>query len=226
MTEAERIREYFESARWRPSAGRRHLLSERFHILSSIAGTLPKAIDDLAICDIGCGSGADLVSWRNAGVVESQLAGTELVPARARTARAALPDADIRVVSDFALPFSSAVFDLCTASLVLSTITQSADRRKLLMEMVRVTRPGGAIVVYDFAIRKPWNRNVTAISARSLRAMWRAPDETHRAAPFLPALDIALRLPQLAATGLIAVLPRTHRVWVWRVGGFGVDDRL
>ena len=218
MSESERIREYFETARWRPSAGRHYLLSERFRLLRAIAVRRRKPLAELAICDIGCGSGSDLVSWRQAGLTESRLAGTELVSERAQRAKDALPEADIRVVSGFELPFSSGVFDLCTASLVLSTITSPSQRRTLLHEMIRVTSPGGSVIVYDFVIRKPWNREVAPVTSRSLRAMWRAPDETYRAAPLLPALDLALRLPRRAATWLIALLPRSHRVWVWDVG--------
>jgi SAM-dependent methyltransferase len=218
MSESERIREYFETARWRPSAGRLHLLTERSRLLHTIAGHLSTPITDLAICDVGCGSGSDLVSWRQAGVTESRLAGTELLPERAQRAKDALPEADIRVVDGFELPFASGVFDLCTASLVLSTIRSSSQRSSLLHEMIRVTSPGGAVIVYDFVIRKPWNREVAPVTSSSLRATWRAPDETYRAAPLLPALDLALRLPKAAATRLIAVLPRSHRVWVWHVG--------
>ena len=146
------------------------------------------------------------------------MAGTELVPSRADAARIAAPGADIREVDGFELPFGSAAFDVCTASLVLSTIRSDQDRRHLLREMARVTRPGGLVMVYDFVISKPWNRNVSAVTTRQLTEFWRRPDVIRRAAPLLPALDLALRLPRLVMLPAIRSLPRTHRLWIWRKG--------
>ena len=71
-------------------------------------------------------------------------------------------------------------------------------------------------MVYDFSIRKPWNRNVVAMTSRDLAGMWRRPDEIRRMAPLLPAMEVALRLPRLLSERLISLLPRTHRMWVWR----------
>jgi SAM-dependent methyltransferase len=218
MTEADRIRDFFDHARWRPTPGREFLLRERRERLREIVSRLGMPIGQLNLCDVGCGGGADLAAWRDAGAAEVRLAGTELVAERVELARHALPAADIQAVDGFELPFSSGAFDVCTASLVLSTIRATSDRRRLLLEMRRVTRSGGLVVVYDFAVRKPWNREVVAISSRSLTDLWRRPNAVVRAAPFLPALDVALRLPERMGHRLTGLLPRTHRLWVWKVG--------
>ena len=72
-------------------------------------------------------------------------------------------------------------------------------------------------MVYDFVISKPWNRNVSAVTTRQLTESWRRPDEIRRAAPLLPALDVALRLPPTLRRPAIRVFPRTHRLWIWRI---------
>lgn len=210
------IRDYFTENEWTPTPGGRFLAAERFAILSRL-GTSIAAPEDLEICDVGCGAAGDLVSWRDAGVSESRLHGTELVPSRAEAARAALPEADIHLVDGFNVPLASASVKFCTASLVLSSIRDGAARRRLLAEMARVTAPGGRVAVYDFRVRKPWNRNVVAISDRMLADAWRRPDVIIKAAPFLPILELALRLPRAVGRPLIALLPRTHRVWSWTV---------
>ena len=217
MSEQDRIRDYFETAKWRSSPGRVRLMDERTAMLHEVVSEVDKPIAALSLCDVGCGAGSDLVGWCDLGIPESQLSGTELVPARAEAARRKLPEADIRLVDGFELPFASGSFDVCTASLVLSTVRRSSDRQRLLVEMARVTAAGGMVIVYDFAVRKPWNRNVAPVSSRDLRQLWRAADSVRKAAPLLPALDLAMRLPGWARAHLIAVLPRTHRVWAWRV---------
>jgi ubiquinone/menaquinone biosynthesis C-methylase UbiE len=217
VSDADRIRAYFDSAAWHGSAGRTYLVRERTRLLEKVSRLIRRAPNELTICDVGCGGGGDLVVWRDLGVPEAQLAGTELVPERASLAAAALPAASIRVVDGFRLPFDDRSFDVVTASLVVSTILSRERRQELVNEMARVTAPGGVVAVYDFAISKPWNRNVSAVTTRELTRVWRRPDEVHRAAPLLPALDIALRLPGRLQRLLIRVLPRTHRLWVWRV---------
>lgn len=216
MTDADRIRDYFESAAWKSSPGRKYIADERMTLLRAAVSSLAIPLSELRICDVGCGGGADLGRWRDAGVPEKRIAGTELVPGRAALARALLPAAEIQQVDGFDLPFNSGSFDVCTASLVFSTIRSKAHRRRLLEEMARVTRSEGLVIVYDFVIRKPWNLNVSALSTRELTRLWKPPDQVRSAAPFLPALDVALRLPGWLANRVAGSLPRTHRLWVWK----------
>lgn len=216
-TDSNGVRAYFEASSWSDSAGRRFLAEERVAWLHRWAAKLNSPPAALKICDVGCGSGRDLMSWRNFGVPESNLAGTELVPDRAARTRSAVPDADIRVVLGVDLPFADSTFDITSASLVLSATPSRANRARLMTEMARITKPDGLVLVYDFVISKPWNPNVRRVTARELASLWRRPDNTHGLGPFLPGLEVALRLPTAARQILIALLPRTHRLWVWRV---------
>lgn len=216
MSETERIREYFRSTRWGASAARTYLVLERTALLRAAAAALGRSPAELSVCDVGCGGGADLAAWREFGVPEDRLAGTELVPERAMLSRQRLPKADVHEVDGFELPFASRMFEICTASLVISTVGSIDDRRRLIREMERVTRPGGILAVYDFRVRKPWNRSVTAVTTRQLAGLLREPDGVTGAAPFLPILEVALRLPRTLRETIIRSLPRTHRLWVWR----------
>jgi SAM-dependent methyltransferase len=199
-------------------------MEERTRLLRDVSGWLETPAIRLRVCDVGCGTGLDLEGWLRAGVPATQLAGSELMPERAEAASRRIRDADIRLVEGFDLPFPSGTFDLCSASLVLSTIRGASNRRRLLAEMARVTRPSGLVIVYDFVIRKPTNRNVVRITTRGLTRMWRAPDAVFPAAPFLPLLEAALKLPRSLASAALRLLPRTHRLWVWRVPAHGAND--
>lgn len=223
MTEADepharaaQIQEYFASTEWRPSRARRYLQAERRALMhAAITRLLGTPISELTICDVGCGDGGDLAHWVGLGAAEQRVAGTELSTDRAAAAMTIVPSADIRNVTAFEMPFTDAVFDVTTASLVFSSIRSPIDRRALFSEMLRVTRPGGILLVYDFRVRKPNNRHVVAITDRFVSTL--APlAETWRAGPFLPLLDVALRLPTRLATPVIGALPRTHALWAWR----------
>lgn len=213
--EAERIRRYYADASWRPGTGRDLLVRERRDALERI---LKRQFSDLAglrICDVGCGSGADLAHWSAAGVRATQLFGTELQAARAEAARRAVPGAAIAVVDGFDISLPDDSVDLVTANLVLSSVLDASARAHLLAEMFRVVRAGGMVAVYDFAVRKPWNRNVVAIGRRELERSMGPAAFTVRLAPFLPILEYVLKLPSPLRSIGVGLLPRTHRLWVW-----------
>lgn len=218
--EVRRIRRYFatSSGSWhRWSAGRSFLVDERQRLLARAVRTfVGTEARNLSVCDLGCGRGDDLAFWRDAGVPVTALAGTEIVPENADAARLVATGADVRVVDSFKLPFDDEAFLVTTASLVLSTILDDRLRRTLFQEMMRVTAPGGAVLVYDFRVRKPSNRDVVAIDRRRAIALGARPHAAWHAAPFLPALPAVLRLPAGLRRLSLALLPRTHVLYVWR----------
>lgn len=219
LSEVKRIRDYFGPHVPHASIppARAFIVHERQVLLLQaatkyLAGT---ALPKLRICDVGCGAGGDLEFWRSQGAVERRLAGTELLEETASEAMRRLPLADVRVVDDFALPFGNGSFDLTSASLVLSTIKNHDTRYRLFTEMSRVTRSGGVVIVYDFRIRKPTNRNVSALNAAAIERLGTAPAVVWLATPFLPLLGPILRLPRPIQSGALHLLPRTHAMWLW-----------
>jgi len=214
--ESQRIRDYYESeaATWtRWTAGRVYAVRERRRTLARLAEEHFPRIDALRICDVGCGSGGDLQFWTELGIPQSSLAGTELVPERARAASALLPEADIRQVNGFELPFADGQFNVTTASLVFSSVLDSQSRRQLFEEMQRVTAVDGMTIVYDMRITKPSNPAISRFTPASIGAA--RPDATYPATPFLPALALLLSAPGFLRRPLLALLPRTHAIWVW-----------
>jgi ubiquinone/menaquinone biosynthesis C-methylase UbiE len=214
--ERDRIRRYYRQRRNRLWRGADYVVSERQSMLLRAAGTAGIALNQARILDVGCGSGADLAFWRAQGVPEDSLFGTEIQPERTALAADNVPGATIVNVEGFTLPFRDGMFQLTSASMVLSSIVADVPRRTLFAEMMRVTASGGLIAVYDFRVRKPWNRSVIAITRQRAAALGRPPDDAWFAAPFLPALPVALALPRVMRGAALRVLPRTHVLYLWR----------
>ena len=104
-----------------------------------------------AVLDVGCGPGDDLFDMVEHVGPAGRLVGLDasevmIAEARRRAKERGLP-VTFEVGEATALPFTDGTFDVCRAARVLEHL---ADPSGALAEMVRVTRPGGRIVVFDF----------------------------------------------------------------------------
>jgi SAM-dependent methyltransferase len=94
------------------------------------------------VLDLGCGAGRFVAALREAG---AEPIGVELAEAALERARANAPGADLRLVEDDgSLPLEHASVDLVWCSEVLEHVPDTAH---LLLEVRRVLRPGGRLVV-------------------------------------------------------------------------------
>jgi len=101
------------------------------------------------VLDVGCGTGEDAraIAGRapDVSVVGIDASEDKVREARARTLGLPRP-VDFRAGDAYALPFEDETFDACRADRVLHHLV---DPQKALVEMVRVTRPGGRVLVSD-----------------------------------------------------------------------------
>jgi SAM-dependent methyltransferase len=94
------------------------------------------------VLDLGCGTGRFVAALRDAG---ADAVGVELAETALRRARANAPGADLRLVEpDGTLPLDHGSVDLVWCSEVLEHV---ADTEHLLLEVRRVLRPGGRLLV-------------------------------------------------------------------------------
>jgi SAM-dependent methyltransferase len=101
------------------------------------------------VLDVGCGPGA-LATVLAEVVGPARVAAVDPSESFAGACRVRLPDADVRVASADALPFSDSAFDATLSQLVVNFLPDTATS---LEEMRRVTKPGGkvAAAVWDYA---------------------------------------------------------------------------
>ena len=94
------------------------------------------------VLDLGCGTGRFVAALRDAG---ADVVGVELAETALRRARVNAPGADLRLVEpDGSLPLDHGSVDLVWCSEVLEHV---ADTEHLLLEVRRVLRPGGRLLV-------------------------------------------------------------------------------
>lgn len=138
---------WYDALLWLSLRGGERRLRRR---ILGLAGVKPGE----SVLDVGCGTGTLAILARQAvgpaGSVRGVDASPEMV-ARAR-AKAASAGVDARFENAPAqeLPFAQATFDLALGTMMLHHLGR-AGRRQLAAELRRVVKPGGRVLIVDFA---------------------------------------------------------------------------
>jgi len=168
------------------------------------------------ILDAGCGDGHWLARLVRLGATPANLAGADLLQARTQAAAALDPQLGVATADLTRLPFRDAAFDLVTQFVVLSSIIEPAARAEAAREMLRVLRPGGILLAYDF-ILNPRNRHTRGLRRRDYQRLFPGcalrferltlvPPIARRVAPRAPWAAAALeRLPFLRSHYLVVI---------------------
>jgi SAM-dependent methyltransferase len=220
--EAARVRNVYEQraergldaryAYWQPANLYIYQQRERdFLAVLRAANMLP--LTNRRVLDAGCGDGGVLRDLLRYGAEPSRLHGVDLLPDRVERARELTPGAVIDVGDVQALRYATASFDLVLGFTLFSSIVGAEARRRVAAELLRVTRPGGRIVLYDFWIN-PTNRSARPLRRNDVRRLFAGHDVSFRSTTLAPPLVRLLApLPggRLACT-LLEVIPflRTH----------------
>ena len=129
-------------------------------------------LDERLVADIGCGRGQWLAEFLQWGADGSNLYGIDLDEDRIRAARKRVATADLRIGDASELPWADATFDVVTQFTLLTSILDMAVKRQIAAEMLRILRPNGLILWYDFWCNNPRNPNVRGIEAQEIRSLF------------------------------------------------------
>lgn len=132
-------------------SGRRHefFLDAKVDVFSDLIGRAVP-LSDTRVLDVGCGVGA--MASKLAPQVEC-LVGVEIAGAALREALHRVPAAALCHYDGRRLPFAESSFDAVFTSCVLHHVPP-AQWPRFVREMVRVTAPGGVVLIFE---HNPWN---------------------------------------------------------------------
>lgn len=143
------------------------------------------------ILDLGCGTGR-VMAW----LIEERagdVLGVDVVVPRVREARRRAPVARLAIADGARLPLRDGVFDAALALTTLSSMPSEKMRRAAVAELLRVLRPGGAVICYEFSHGNPLNPHTVGLGARRLRALFAGANLSLRRVTLHPVLLRTLR---------------------------------
>jgi ubiquinone/menaquinone biosynthesis C-methylase UbiE len=134
------------------------------------SGMIP--LDSRRVLDIGCGHGQWLGHFETLQARRDNLAAIDLDPRRAAAAQERFPGADIRVGDATHLPWSNSSFDIVAQSTVFTSILDGPTRAAVAAEMLRVLKPAGVVIWYDFLFDNPRNANVRGVRTKEIHRLF------------------------------------------------------
>lgn len=139
----------YDAKRFTSAAGLRVHRAERQMLIDA----LKHVPTGSAVLEVGCGTGRLLVEAAEAG---ARVSGADASPEMLAQAQARLPDAHLALAPAHALPFDDGAFDLTYSIRLLNQTESPAYALSVVDELVRVTRPGGAVLVEFVSADRPF----------------------------------------------------------------------
>jgi len=130
-----------------------------------------RSLADLRILDVGCGTGGvlrSLVSW---GAQPQNLAGVDVLEERIQLAQRLSPNICFSVADARELPFANESWDMVILFTVISSVPNPSIQSQIALESLRVLKPQGAVLWYDFWIN-PTNPDTVGITLNRIRELF------------------------------------------------------
>jgi SAM-dependent methyltransferase len=188
-------------------------------------------LDGRTILDVGCGEGQQLLDFVSWGARRADLAGIDLIQMRVTRARERVGGGnadgeggpDLRVGDASRLPWRDATFDIVHQSTVFTSIIDRGMKSNVASEILRVLKPGGVLIWYDFLLNNPKNPAVRGIGAREIRALFPgcsvrlrrvtlAPPIARRLVPVSWAASLLLETLVILNTHYLAIIRKPDRL--------------
>jgi ubiquinone/menaquinone biosynthesis C-methylase UbiE len=123
------------------------------------------------ILEIGCGRGGVLQEYLSYGADPERLHGTDLLLDRISEAHTRLPHLSLSCADAQNLPYQTGAFDLVLQYTAFSSILDDKVKANMATEMMRVVKPDGMILWYDFWLN-PANKQTRGILPKEIRLLF------------------------------------------------------
>ncbi len=174
-------------------------------------------LDQRCILEVGCGRGGVLLEYLSYGAAPTRIHGIDLLGDRVAEARARMPSLSLSCAEGQHLPYPAGVFDLVLQYTAFSSLLDDGVKANVAREMLRVLRPDGAIVWYDYWLN-PTNPQARGIRPAEIRRLFPGCEYHFQRVTLAPPITRRLvRLSWLLCCALEkAVLLNTHYLAVIR----------
>jgi SAM-dependent methyltransferase len=173
-------------------------------------------LENLSVADIGCGSGRWLLEF--AQWEAGEIHGIELDETRLRRAQHRLPSADLRSGDARHLPWADNSFDLVSHFTLFRSVLNGSMRAQIAAEMMRIVKPAGVILWFDFRVNNPRNPGVRGVSASEIRSLFPGCSVRLRSVTLAPPIARFVVPKSWIAACLLENIPflRTHYLGIIR----------
>jgi SAM-dependent methyltransferase len=197
---------------------------ERERAIATLFGRLGwRDLSERRVLEVGCGTGANLLTLLQMGFAPRNLAGIELLPERFAQAMQALPAGVVLMQGDASLvqlPDESE--DIVLQSTVFSSLLDAPFQWRLAQAMWRWVRPGGGVLWYDFTVDNPRNADVRGVPVARIHELFPearvqyqrltlAPPLARRVCALHPALYPVFNVIPLLRTHVLAWIEKPQR---------------
>jgi ubiquinone/menaquinone biosynthesis C-methylase UbiE len=142
------------------------------------------------VLDVGCGEGSSLITFLRLGFVPGNLYGVDLQESRIQQAKGRCPGMSFQCGDAAKLDYANGSFDLvCETTMFIHSVDDDLSQ-KIAGEMLRVTKPGGHILLSDWRYSKPGSAAHRAVTQKRIAKLFQISRQTSRcgvfAGPLLP----------------------------------------
>lgn len=190
-------------------------------LLKALKAAGLKNFENKRILDVGCGYGQVLRRFIDFGGRPENLFGIDLLADRIKRAKKLNPLIDFKCANAEQLPYEDKFFDIAMQFTMFTSILDDNMKRNIAKEMLRVLKPRGIILWYDYHISKLSNPDVKRIKKDEIKQLFPncsfhfrritlAPPLTRRIAPYSLLLCYLLEKIPLLCTHYLAVIRKQN----------------
>jgi ubiquinone/menaquinone biosynthesis C-methylase UbiE len=129
-------------------------------------------LSEKRILDVGCGTGPTLRDFIQYGANPKYLNGIDLLSERLETAVKLSPNINLVNGDASILPYKDKSIDIIMQRTVFTSILDNQMKRNIAKEMLRVLKPDGIIIWYDFYMNNPKNSDVKGVKKQEIYALF------------------------------------------------------
>ena len=158
---------------WAEPAHVFRLQSLERHVLALLRGRGLTPLKGKRILEIGCGRGHWLREFTKWGACPEDVVGLDVLPEPIQEGKR-LGAAELNLICANAgdLPLRDDSFDLVAQFTVFSSILDPGLKHHIALEMLRVLKPSGLILWYDFFVNNPRNPDVRGVGKLELHQLF------------------------------------------------------